>query len=261
MRYKSCWVIIILLVVCGNVSGQGLFKKLLNKDGNTETVLDTLAITVPQGMQFYPCAVSGDKWIVLGKADFPGVSSEQLFVNALLYTIEQAESGKKHILRLDINERSFSVLMLLPSRFYPESKTYYKFANTLTVTGNHVSFISSEMHVCSSNLFGDPKEIPFEKLQPEKKGKHKNYVNEMAAENSAYLDELFCFVKKNTPLPVVHWQEIAERNIVKGMNETECLLAVGKPQYIRKTGNQTKWMVNNDFVVMFENGIVVRTIR
>lgn len=262
MNFRIFGIIILLLTICGDVYGQGIFKKLKKGKGEgTEVVLDTLAIALPDGMKYYPCSVENEKWVAKGEADIPGFSSEQIFVNALLYTIEQAEAGKKHILVLNVSEKSFSLLMQLPSKFYPESKTYYKYANTFKAENGKLSFLSTEMHVCSNNLFGDLKETLFENLQPEKKSKHKNHVNELATENSIYLNNLFAYIKEKKSQPVNHWTEIVESNIIKGMNETECLLAVGKPQHIRPNGKQTKWMVNNDFVVMFEDGIVIRVIK
>ena len=101
--------------------------------------------------------------------------------------IEQAEAGKEHVLILDVSQKSFSLLMRLPSNFYPENKTYYKYANTISIENGRITFRATEMHVCSNNLFGDLKETLFESLQPEKKAKHRNFINELAEQNSIYL--------------------------------------------------------------------------
>lgn len=264
MNFRLFWTIVSICICCVSVSGQGILKKLKKKGKveNVETVLDTLAITLPEGVIYYPCLKSDEtNWIVSGTYDFQGKSAEELFVNSLLFAIEQAEAGKEHVLIQDISKKSFSLLMQLPSNFYPETKTYYKYANTISVENERITFLATEMHVCSNNLFGDLKETLFESLQPEKKAKHKNYMNELAAQNSVYLHKLFEYIQTNKPQPISHWEEISVGNIIKGMNTTECLLAVGKPLHIRKSGNQIKWMVNNDFVVLFENDIVVRVIK
>ena len=265
MNFRLFWAITTLFFCCTAVSGQGILKKLKKKGQGEDvvTVLDTLTITIPDGVVYYPCLKSDESnWIISGCYDLQGKSSEELFVNSLLYAIEQAEAGKEHVLILDVSQKSFSLLMQLPSNFYPENKTYYKYANTISIENGRITFRATEMHVCSNNLFGDLKETLFESLQPEKKAKHRNFINELAAQNSIYLHKLFEYVKTNKPQAVTHWEEISNGDIIKGMNTTECLLSVGKPLHIRKNGgNQIKWMVNNDFVVLFENGIVVRVIK
>lgn len=265
MNLRLFWTFVSICICCVSVSGQGILKKLKIKgkgEEAVETIPDTLSITLPEGVVYYPCLKSKEtNWIVSGGYNLRGKSSEELFVNSLLYAIEQAEAGKEHVLKLDISQKSFSLLMQIPSGFYPENKTYYKYANTISIENGRINFLATEMHVCSNNLFGDLKETLFESLQPEKKAKHKNYINELAAQNSIYLHNLFEYVKTNKPQAVTHWEEISAGKIINGMNTTECLLAVGKPLHIRESGNQIKWMVNNDFVVLFENGIVVRVIK
>ena len=244
------------------VYAQGFMKKLLKKGGEkSETVLDTMAITLGKGVTFYPCSVMDSKMIVSGSVDFTGKTEEEIFINAMLYAIDKVERGREHIVQLDVARKLFSVVLEMPSSFYPDNSTYYKYANTFRVLGNELSFLASEIHVGYKNLMGDLKEMSFESLDVDKKAKHKNYVNELAVLNSVYLNALFQYVRTKQSEKVTHWDEISEGKIVKGMNETECLLAVGKPMHNRRNGNQIKWMVNNDFVVIFENGVVVKVIR
>ena len=242
--------------------GQSFVKKLIKKNGdNSEVVLDTLAIVLDKTITYYPSSMKDGKMNVSNSINFENITSERIFINTMLYVINKAEYGREHIEKLDVENKQLSVILEIPSNFYSENSTYYQYNNTFRAIGTKLSFTASEMLVKYKNLMGDWKEIPFEDLNPDKKAKHKNYANEHAALNSIYLNDLFLFIKTNQPEKVIHWNNIAEGNIVKGMNETECLLAIGKPMHIRKNGNQIKWMVNNDFVVIFENNIVIRVIR
>lgn len=260
MNTRIFLIIISLLFFSENIPAQGLFKKFLKKD-KSEAVLDTLAMELPTGVTYYPCTIVEEKYVVTNSITFPEVSSEQIFINLLLYSIEQKDAGKEHFMNLDMNQKTVSLLTEVKSKVYTENQTFYKCANTFKVTNNELSFLSSDMYICSNNLFGEPKETPFENLQPNQKAKHKNYINEFTAENSILLNNLFQYIRNNQPEPIKHWKEIANKQIIIGMNSTECLLAVGKPMHIRQNGNQTKWMVNNDFVVIFENGIVTKVIN
>lgn len=253
-------IIISLLLFSEDIPAQGLLKKILKKD-KSEAVLDTLAMELPIGMTYYPCTIVEEKYVVTNSIIFPDLSSEQIFINLLLYSIEQKDAGKEHFMNLDINQMTISLVTEVKSKVYTENQTFYKCANTFKVNNNELSFLSSGMYICSNNLFGELKETPFETLQPNQKAKHKNYINEFTAENSILLNNLLQYIRTNQPEPIKHWTEIADEQIIIGMNSTECLLAVGKPMHIRQNGNQTKWMVNNDFVVIFEDGIVTKVIK
>jgi len=243
------------------IHAQGFMKKLLKKeDSKEEVALDTITINLEKGVTFYPCSIENEKWNASNRLNISGKPEKEIFINTLFYAIDKAERGRSHIVALDVEKKQFSVVLEFPSQFYSENSTYYKYANTFRVMGENLSFLSSEMHVGYRNLMGDVKEMPFEKLDTNKKAKHKNYVNELAAINSNYLHDLILFIKNNEHETISHWNEIANGKVVKGMNETECLLSIGKPMHKRQNGNQTKWMVNNDFVIIFDNGIVTDII-
>lgn len=260
MTTRILLFVISFSIYCGNIHAQRLFKKLLKKD-KSEVVTDTIIINTPENVIHYPCNIIDEKLVVTNSTTFSSKSTEQIFINLLLYIIEQHDVGKECILHSDIEQKSVHIMTKIQSNIYSENHTYYKYTLTFKITNQDLYFSATEMYLCNNNLFGELKEIPFENLQPNSKAKHKNYINEFSAENSVYLYKLFQYIENKKPAPINHWEEIANHNIIKGMNTTECLLAVGKPMHTRQNGSQTKWMVNNDFVVIFENGIVTKVIN
>lgn len=250
------------MLSCNTSHAQGFMKKLLKgSQDKEETILDTIPISLDKNLIFYPCKTVDEKIIASGNQKIAKGQEEIAFINAILYAIDKAERGKEHIVQIDYDKKVFSVVIEVSSKFYPDNSTYYKYANTFHFTEGNMSFQSTEMHVCYKNLMGDLKENTFENLNPQKKAKHKNYVNELATSNSIYINGLTNFILTNQPESINHWDEIKAGTVVKGMNITECLLSIGKPMHERKNGNQTKWMVNNDFVIIFEDGKVINIIR
>lgn len=69
----------------------------------------------------------------------------------------------------------------------------------------------------------------------------------------------FDFVSSNALSVITHWDEIAIRKPVEGMNEDECRLAFGKPQSIMETNGEIQWMYTSSFYLFFKDGRV-RTI-
>lgn len=261
---KTVKIFLTLALFCiasGNVHAQKFMKKLLNNGTSEDAVLDTMKINLDAGVVFYPCNKVDGKFTVQDFMDFSKCSEERIFINAMLYSVNQAERGREHITQVDATKKQFSVTCQKESAFYPENSTYYKYTETFRAMDNNFSFCAMEASVGYTHILGEVKETAFEKLDGERKAKHKNYINEMAALNSVFLNEMFKYIESNTPKKVTHWDEIEKGIVVKGMNETECLLAIGKPMHNRNNGKQTKWMVNNDFVIIFENGIVTRVIN
>lgn len=260
MKTKALFIVFLLSIMVENTYSQGLFKKLLKKD-TSELTLDTLEIKIPEGVTYYPCSTIDDKYVITNSVTFSNLSPEQIFINLLLYTIEQQESGNEHFINIDFAQKKVNFFTEVGSKIYTENQTYYKYISSFSVNNQELSFLISEMILYNNNLFGEQKETQFENLQPTKKAKHKNYINEYSAETSIFLHNLFEYIKSNQSEAINHWSEITANKIVEGMNRTECLLSVGKPLHIRNNGNQIKWMVNNDFVVIFENEIVTKVIN
>lgn len=104
--------------------------------------------------------------------------------------------------------------------------------------------------------------LTFEKLKPEEKEQHKEIVETFSIENSRFLNDVLNFVKTGECDPVAHWDEIEACQVVKGMNMTEVKLSIGRPAHVTDQGNgRVKWMISNNFVVIFTDGIVTSVIR
>ena len=107
-----------------------------------------------------------------------------------------------------------------------------------------------------------PRTLAFEKLKPAEKSQHKEMVEAFSIANSRFLKEVFDFVATGECQPVTHWAEIEACEVVKGMNETEVKLSIGRPAHVSNAGGgRVKWMINNSFVIIFTDGVVTSVIR
>ena len=96
-------------------------------------------------------------------------------------------------------------------------------------------------------------EAPIERLNPEKKESHKQMIDEFEKYASGTLNALFDAVVENTCQPVNAWSDIAIQRPVKGMNETECLMAFGKPSNVFDSGNGIQWTFKTGLLLFFDN--------
>jgi len=210
-------------------------------------------------IQIYPLSEADGKLVVSDFIDFTGLTSEQIFVNALLYAIDAGAQQKENIESVDFTTKRFVVKQRINSA--QEVDVAYKCSTRFQVAEDNLSFLSSDIVYESKNIFKELKDTPFEKIDTKKKPNQKIYIDEFTSGNSIFLGGMFKFIQTNQYEPITHWEEISKEKIVKGMTETECKLAAGKPVHIRTMGNKVRWMFNNDFIVLFEDGKVSSVLK
>ena len=205
----------------------------------------------------YSQSVVDSKIVVNGFESFEGLSDETIFVNALLWAIDQNTKLKEDLPQIDYAGMRFVLKRAVSSS---DPATAYPCLLSIQTSGNKLAFLVSDILYESSGMLGT-KDMPFEKLNPEKKPKHGEYLKEFVSNNSMRLNDLFHFIRTNRLPSISHWNEIAEGRVVKGMNKPECLLACGKPLDIKVTGNKEQWMYSSFNYLFFENGVLDTCVK
>ncbi len=194
--------------------------------------------------------------------DKPG-TEEGIFLNALLWTIENREvrEADEEVLDIDVDydKRQFALETL---RTNPKTGSLYRYVLSVKVTDNIITMLASDItYEAETAVIKLVKRLPFEKLQPEKKPKHKAYLDEYAVLYQACFRKMLEAVSVDEPPVITHWREIKEKNIVKGMTEAECILSLGRPASVQKQGSKTEWMYDSYTYLFFENGVLSSFIR
>lgn len=209
----------------------------------------------------YPVSIDGNKYVVNGFVSFDNLTDETVFANALLWTVENiCPKQQDGITDRDVKGKSFSCDLVLGSMPGTGLNNTYYCRATFRVADKKLVYYISDVLV-ESSVFVMKKVTPLEKLTPEKKPAHKEIMEDFAQTESSVLNKMFDFIITN-PLPAItHWNEIAIRKPVEGMNETECRLAFGKPQSIMETNGEIQWMYTSSFYLFFKDGRVRTIIR
>ncbi len=208
----------------------------------------------------YDYTVVDNRVIVTDFVTFDDLAGEHIFINALLFAIDQGTSELENIEEINFETQRFIVKQQVPSAEYGSAGTSYKFTTQIQVAENMLSFLTTDIQLETKGFLNEYKNIAFERLDPEKKPKHQTYLNEFISAHSGYLNRMFEFIRSNEHHPITHWDELKAGRVVKGMNETECTLVCGKPRHVRETGGKTRWLFSNNFVVFFENGVITSII-
>lgn len=206
-----------------------------------------------------PYTIVDNKVVISQFESIEGATSEKLFLNALLWTIESAPQPEEKVLEVDYDKKQFEVAWMLDN-----SKTAcrYRCMLSVKVSDNIITMLASDIsQEAETSVIKLVKRLPFEKLNPEKKPKHKDYLTDFAKLHEGYVTQMLEFVVANQLPPITHWREIKENNVVKGMNVTECIFSLGKPVSVQKQGEKEEWMYDAYTYVFFENGLVASVIK
>ncbi len=197
----------------------------------------------------------------LGKPSSP----EGIFLNALLWTIENREpadtdAGKGgHGIETDYDRRQFRLESVLAS---PRSTSRYRCRLSVKVTDNIITILASDITCeAETGVIKLVKRLPFEKLQPGKKPKHKEHLDEFAKLHKETVGRMLEAIAASPAPALTHWTEIKDRQVVKGMSKQECLLSFGKPASVQRQGSREEWMYDSYTYVFLENDTVTSLIK
>lgn len=209
----------------------------------------------------YPVSVDGNKYVVNGFVAFDNRTDEEIFANALLWTVENVcPKQQDGITERDVKGKSLKYDLVLGSIPGSGLENTYYCRVTLRVADKKLLYYISDVLV-ESSVFMMKKVTPFEKLTPEKKDSHKQTMDDFVQAESSILNKMFDFISSHTLPDITHWDEIAIRKPIEGMNETECRLAFGKPQSIMETNGEIQWMYTSSFYLFFKDGRVRTVIK
>lgn len=192
-------------------------------------------------------------------------STEGIFLNALLWAIENREAKNTATeedtgtFDIDYDKKQYILEFVQADS---QSASRYRCSFSVKVTDNIITILASNItYEAETGVIKLVKRLAFEKLQPAKKPKHKEYLNEFATLHKGTVKRMLEAITANPTPTITHWTEIKNNEVVKGMNKSECLLAFGKPASVQKQGDKEEWMYDSYTYVFFENGIITSLIK
>lgn len=209
----------------------------------------------------YPLNIDGNKYVVSGFVSFENLNDEEIYANALLWTVENVcPKQQEGITKRDVKDKSFNCDFILGSLAGSGLDNTYYCRALFRVADKKLVYYLSDILI-ESPAFVMKKVTPLEKLTPEKKTSHKQTMDDFIQVESSVLNKLLDFISSNKLSEITHWNEISIRKPVKGMTEDECRLAFGKPQTVLETNGEVQWMYNSSFYLFFKNGQVQTIIK
>jgi len=224
-------------------------------------VIPLIAQTFTEQKKSYPISADGNKYVVSGFTPFSSMQDENIYANALLWTIKNVcPQLREGITEVNVPAKNFSCDLILASQADSNQKNTYYCKALFQVKDGKLVYYLSNIRIESSAVIMK-KITPMEKLQPDKKASHKEIMDDFVQVESQVLNKMFDFIVMKQLSPITHWNEISINKPVKGMTEDECLLAFGKPQTIQESNGEVQWMYSSSFYLFFKNGHVETILK
>lgn len=256
-------IAVAIVIAVPQVLAIDIFKK-----GNTQVFdytawCDTVDLAVSfDGLDlFYPVTVD-DEVTVSGEIAVPGLSSEKIFLGALNYAAVHLDqtNGNEQLGEINPAEKSF-VLRLYSRQGTNNNETTFTRLMLVKAEDQKILFRDMQIDVRYREKGLIPRTVAFEKLNPASNSRHRELVEQFAVINARYLYDMASGIAGDNDLEVTHWKEILDRNVVKGMNQFEVLLILGRPVSERDNGDRVRWIYPNNYVLLFVEGKLIRIVE
>lgn len=226
-------------------------------------ILPVCGQTYEEINQVYPISENNGQRVITGFQEFSGLNDEQIYANALKWAInEYCKERRDGLSEVQAIKKSFSYAA--SHDYIVEGKTKYTFqykADIKAIDGKLVYTLYDVFYRANGFLpFSSSSHI--DKLNPEKKSKHKDILKAFEEVASHKLNILFDAIVANLCAPISHWSDINIQRPVKGMNEDECYLALGKPgTNYEDNNNRIQWSYGLNLILIFKAGKLETIIR
>lgn len=212
-------------------------------------LLFTVAVTAQVN---FDVTIAEKKRIVQGSEIFQK-SDDEIFVNAMLWAINEGPVRKEEILDFDFTKHELAMIYNLKK----DGDVAYTCRLTLRASSGRLFFLVNEIKI-QGGFFGSFQN--FDKLNPEKKAKHKDIINEFERLNNLKIQELFEYVSNNNP-KITNWRNVCLGKIDKGMSVDEAILVYGKPINVQSEGNKEQYMFSSFVYVYIEDGLITAYVN
>lgn len=204
----------------------------------------------------YKLENTGGKYVCRGEAACR-LDDKETFGSAMLWALEQGgkESGKGIMNTYDTGALTITMKPTIDA-----GENNYVFNLTIQVGGGRLQFLVEKIKCVPKGMLGGFTTVNFDKVNLEKKPKLKEFIDRFDGLCDSYMQKAVTeIVAKNTDLK--NWEAITKGQVVRGMSEKECLMAVGKPSQVTENTQRVQWTYESGMIVVFENGVVTAIVR
>lgn len=211
---------------------------------------------------YYPMTRPEDGAAVIrGSIDVPGLKAGQVFLAAMVYATDNFDRERQEGFEsVDYDGRSF-VALLKSTQGSNATETTYTRSVKVTARDGAFDFETRDIDVRHREKGLIPRTQALEKLHPESNKRHAELVKELAEVNSAYLHSLAEYAATRKDIKAPNLEKVKKGLVTTGMNGDEVKIVLGPPLDTRRSGERTRWIYDNEYVLIFTGGVVTKIVE
>lgn len=207
----------------------------------------TVGVITVKAQVSFDVTIAEKKRIVSGIYSY-NKADDIAFANALLWALNEGPARKEEIIDCDYVKRQFTMVYNLKK----EDAVAYTCRLNVRIANGQLMFLVSDIKMQGGLMSAF---LNFDKLNPEKKPKHQDIINEFQSLNNQKLQELFSFVAEHSP-NITNWKNVCLGKLERGMSSDEVRLIYGKPITIQGNETESQYIFSTFIYVFFDNDIV-----
>lgn len=189
-----------------------------------------------------------------------GKSDRAIFCGMALWTLDQAVDANAKSAAARADAASLQVSVRPSVQVEDDAVQSYSFNLTLSARNGSLHYAIEKIRCTPKGFFGGITAVSLDKINTEKKPKQKALIDKFATLCGPYVQAMTADIKSRSA-DVRHWDAITQGQVVKGMTESECVLAAGKPDTVTKNPQRVQWQYESGLLVVFENGRVTAAVK
>lgn len=186
------------------------------------------------------------------------LDDRQTFGSAVLWAIEQGDDEKSSKGIMEAYDAKALTVAMKPTIAAGDNN--YVFNLTMQVQGGQLEFLVEKIKCVPKGVLGGFTSVNFDKVNLEKKPERKELIDRFETLCDTYMQNILAeILSKEGNLG--NWEAISKGQVVKGMTEKECIMAVGKPASVTENTQRVQWTYESGMIVVFEDGIVTAIVK
>lgn len=208
----------------------------------------------------YKLELVDGKYVCQGSSEC-NTDNKKAFGSAVLWLLEQQLDGKSNDAHRKIDTKNYTVKARMNLDCDGnEVVQNYTFDLIMRVAGGKLDFNICNIRCTPRNFLAGLTNVSLDKINLTKKPKQKVYIDNFDAVCNKYVSDMLAVIR-GTNVDLSHWEAIQQGQVVKGMSENECVLAVGKPDNVTSNSQRVQWQYESGMIIVFEGGKVSAVVK
>ncbi len=219
--------------------------------------ISALFVITMQAQTKYSLENKGGKYVCTGESDYTK-ETKNMFGGVVLWALEQTPADSKQkmpILSCDVKTYTMTARPLIQIGDYN-----YSVYLTIQLNNGKLQFLIDRIRCTPKNSIGGLGGVNLDKINLAKRPQQQEHIDRFKAMCDGYVKKMLAEIQSKD-MDLSHWDAISKGQVVKGMTEDECKLAVGNPMNVVENAQRVQWTYAGGLIVVFEDGKISGIVR